>query len=135
VTQADRAGKATEVVAPKSGDPSRVNATGRLTTRSVYLLMAIDNPTDRGSSDYVSPAEEDDQIESAALVLVLIEHPSHLTVAELSRALNDDPDDFASKDAIDRAVRALVGGGLLNRHGDVVMPTRAALYFARLRGK
>lgn len=33
-----------------SGDPSRVNATSRLTTRSVYLLMADENPTGRGAS-------------------------------------------------------------------------------------
>jgi hypothetical protein len=107
---------------------------GRLTTRRTDLLMATNNPTDRGSSDYVSPAEEEAQRASAVLVLILIEHPSHLTVPEISRALNDDPDDFASKDGVDIAVRELIGGGLLHRHGDVVMPTRAALYFARLWG-
>lgn len=33
-----------------SGDPPRANATGRLTTRSVYLLMANENPMGHGSA-------------------------------------------------------------------------------------
>jgi len=33
-----------------SGGPPRGNATDRLTTRSVYLLMATDNPTGRGAA-------------------------------------------------------------------------------------
>jgi hypothetical protein len=94
--------------------------------------MAGDNPTDRGPSDPRSPAVEDAQTEGAVLALVLIEHPSYLTIPELSRALGNDPDEFASKDTIDRAVRELIRGGLLHCHGGLVMPTRAARYFKRL---
>ena len=66
------------------------------------------------------------------MAVILIEHPSRLAISELSRALSGDPDEFAGKDAVDRAVQELVGAGLLRREGEVVAPTRAALYFQRL---
>lgn len=94
--------------------------------------MANQNPTDRGSTDAATPAAEDAMVEAAVLVFVLIEHPAHPTVSELSRALNCDPGDFSSVDALERAVRELVAGGLLHRQGDLILPTRAALYFDRL---
>jgi hypothetical protein len=87
---------------------------------------------DCGPSDPLSPAEEDAQMEGAVLARVLIEHPSHMTIHELSRALGKDPDEFADRDAVYRAVRELVQGGLLHFHGGVMMPTRAARYFERL---
>ncbi len=59
---------------------------------------------------------------------LLDEYPSKLTIPELSLAMNRDPDDFAENDAIERAVRELVGAGLLHHHGTFVLPTRAALY-------
>jgi hypothetical protein len=71
-------------------------------------------------------------MESAVLVLVLNQHPTQLTFSELSLALGGDSGDFDSRDAVERAVRELVGGGLLHRQGAFVLPTRAALYFDRL---
>jgi hypothetical protein len=65
------------------------------------------------------------------LAFLLEEHPAQLTIPELSLALNAHPD-FESDDAVERAVRELVGAGLLYCHGRFVLPTRAALYFARL---
>jgi hypothetical protein len=37
-----------------------------------------------------------------------------------------------SGDAVERAIRELVGAGLLRCEGGYVVPTRAALYFHRL---
>jgi hypothetical protein len=69
---------------------------------------------------------------SVVLAFLLEEHPSQLTIPELSRALNAHPGGFSSDDAVERAVRELVGAGLLYCHGAFVLLTRAALYFARL---
>jgi hypothetical protein len=68
----------------------------------------------------------------AVLAFLLNEHPSQLTILELSRGLNVHPGSFSSEDAVERAVRELVGAGLLYCHGAFVLPTRAALYFAQL---
>jgi len=43
-----------------------------------------------------------------------------------------DPEDFAKRDGVERAVRELVKGGLLFRCEGAVLPTRAALYVAEL---
>jgi len=94
--------------------------------------MATDNPTDRQSGDPASPAEEDARAEAAVLAFVLDEHPDRLTIPELSRALNAHPGGFSSDDAVERAVRELVGGGLLHCQGGLVVPTRAAVRFDRL---
>jgi hypothetical protein len=93
--------------------------------------MATENPTDRDRIGRLSPAEEDARTEHAVLFFLIAEHPAQLTVAELSLALNDR-DDFARGDAVERAVRELVGAGLLHCQGGFVLPTRAALYFDRL---
>ena len=93
--------------------------------------MANDNPTDRESGDPASPAEEDTRAEGAVLAFILDEHPDHLTIPELSLALNADPG-FDSDDAVERAIRELVGAGLLHCRGGLVVPTRAALRFDQL---
>jgi len=82
----------------------------------------------------LSPAEQDRMTESAVLAFVLDQHPDQLTDAELLLAFHGDgPQDFASTDATARALRELIGAGLLRRLGVVVAPTRAALYFSRLQ--
>jgi len=93
--------------------------------------MATDNPTDRQSGDPTSPSEEDARVEAAVLAFVLEEHPDCLTIPELSLALNADPG-FDSDDAVERAIRELVGAGLLHCQGGLVVPTRAALRFDQL---
>ena len=89
--------------------------------------MANRNPTDC-PQDSRSSAEEDREIEHGVLTFLLGEHPTHLTVAEVDRALNAGRQSYP-EDAVERAARELIGAGLLHRHGDFVMPTRAALYF------
>jgi hypothetical protein len=66
------------------------------------------------------------------LAFLLDEHPSQLTIPEVSRALNAVPDSFEANDAVERAIRELDGAGLVHCHGGFAVPTRAAIYFARL---
>jgi hypothetical protein len=87
----------------------------------------------RAWRDPGSPATEDARVESAVLGFVLEEDPDHLTIPELSLAMSRcGAEDFSRNDAIERAIRELVGGGLLRIAAGLVVPTRAALYFERL---
>jgi len=94
--------------------------------------MPCSQPTDCGSVDLPDFAAQDAQAQQVVLAFVLQEHPAQLTIPELCRALYAHPGDFASHDAVERAIRDLDGAGLLSCRGGVVVPTRAALYFSRL---
>jgi hypothetical protein len=74
-----------------------------------------------------STEREDERTQSAVLSLVLNEHPAQLTICEVAREVTVD-----EGDAPERAVRDLVGVGLLRCEGASVLPTRAALHFDRL---
>ena len=91
--------------------------------------MADTNPTDRERN----PADEDRKVQSAVLEFLVGENPDRFTISELSRAMNIGSADFGVEDAVERAVRELVGAGLLHCRGGFVLPTRAALYFERLQ--
>lgn len=73
-------------------------------------------------------------MESAVLQQLLVLHPVQLTLAELAREVTDDPEQFAQRDAVERAVRELAAAGLVHRGNDFVVPTRAALRFDELLG-
>lgn len=94
--------------------------------------MADQNPTGRAPLDPSSPAGEDKKTESAVLALLLDEHPTRLTMDELILVLHADPERGDPEDAGQRAVRELVGAGLVHREGRFVAPSRASLYFAAL---
>jgi hypothetical protein len=94
--------------------------------------MATQHPTGRGPDDPDSPAVENAKTERAVLALLLDEHPVQLTLDELCLVLHADPECTDPHDAATRAVRELVGTGLVHRNGRFLMPTRAALYFERL---
>jgi len=94
--------------------------------------MANENPTDRRPSDPCPPAVQDRKTERAVLVLLLDEHPARLTTDELILVLHADPERGDPEDAGQRAVRQLVGAGLIHREGRFLAPSRAALYFAAL---
>ncbi len=68
-----------------------------------------------------------DDVQRAVVETVVDLHPLQLTLAELVRELTDTPDDFASRDGIEIAVQQLARAGLLQRHGQFVLPTRALL--------
>ena len=61
-------------------------------------------------------------VERAVLGLVLDAHPKSLTIPDLARQIDRG-------DATERAVRDLVGVGLLECQGDSIQPTAAALRF------
>lgn len=92
--------------------------------------MARKDPT---RSQAEVPAAEDLRTEHAVIGFLLDEHPTRLTFDELLVAF--DPKDYAEKDAIGRAVKELIGAGLLRRDGDLVGPTRAAIHFDRLEAE
>jgi predicted RNase H-like nuclease len=94
--------------------------------------MAKSNPTDRAQHVPADPSAQDVKAERAVLAFLINEHPNQLTVAEVSWALNHGPVEFEAEDAVERAVRELVGAGLVRCSDGFVLPTRAALYFARL---
>lgn len=94
--------------------------------------MATQNPTDCPRVDHLSPAAEDKVVESSVLGFVLDEHPDHLTIPELSLAMNSSAEDFSAGDAVERAIRDLVSAGLLQVIAGLVLPTRAALCFRGL---
>lgn len=65
---------------------------------------------------------EDESIQRAVLSLVLAAYPKRLTIPDLAREIDRG-------DAIERAVRDLVGAGLLECQGISLKPTPAALRF------
>lgn len=94
--------------------------------------MAEPNPRDCAERDPAGPAAQDAKAERAVLAFLINEYPNQLTAAEVSWALNAGPVEFETEDAVERAIRELVGAGLLRCSDGFVLPTRAALYFARL---
>lgn len=64
-------------------------------------------------------------VQRAVLGLVLGAHPKRLTIPNLARQIDAD-------DAVETAIRDLVGVGLLECSGITVRPSAAALHFERL---
>lgn len=94
--------------------------------------MAKRNPMDRAQRNPFSPDPKDKKIERAVLAFLIYRYPERLTIPELSRILNEENSDLESDDAVERAIRELVGAGLLECQAGVALPTRAALYFDAL---
>jgi hypothetical protein len=63
----------------------------------------------------------------AVLDLLLDEHPAHLDIEEVVRALASDPGDFAEGDDLRNAIRELVAYGLVHRHDEFVFASRPAM--------
>jgi hypothetical protein len=76
--------------------------------------------------------EGDVATEAAVIQLVLDLHPTLLTVPELVREVAGEEASFAERDAVERAVRDLIGAGLLHGNEGFAIPTRAALLFSEL---
>jgi hypothetical protein len=68
---------------------------------------------------------EDESIQRAILSLALEAHPKSLAIPDLAR-------EIGSGDAVERAVRDLVGVGLLDCGGITIRLSAAALRFYRL---
>ncbi len=92
--------------------------------------MADENPTGRAERVPLTPENDDRQVQWAVLSFLLGEYPDHqLTIPEVSRAMNAGLADFRREDAIERAIRELVGAGLLHCQCGFVLPTRAAITY------
>jgi hypothetical protein len=92
--------------------------------------MSYDDPRGR-ERDPATPQEP--KVERAALAFLIDKYPDRLTIPQVSRAMNAKPGGGSeSGDGVERAIRELVGAGLLHCQGGYVLPTRAALYFERL---
>ncbi len=81
--------------------------------------MANPNPTGRATHNPASPAEQDRQTEGVVLALLIEKHPTRLTTDELALILNAFPSQGWPEDAAKRAIRELVGAGLVHRDGDL----------------
>jgi hypothetical protein len=79
------------------------------------------------------PLSEDEVLQTAVLTLLLDAHPAQRSEEELVRELSADPHDVAERDAVEIAIRELVGAGLAHRHDDFLFATHAAVRFERLR--
>ena len=77
---------------------------------------------------------EDAAVEAAVLRQLLLIHPVQVTVEELIVDGAADPEAFAERDAIERAVRELARAGLVHRNGEFAIPSRAALRSDELLG-
>jgi type IV secretory pathway protease TraF len=85
--------------------------------------------------DHIRTTREEDRVfEAAVLQQVLALHPAPVTLAELVGEIAGE-DDFAQRDAVERAVRDLAGCGLLHRSEALVLPSRAAIRFDELLGE
>ncbi|MGB7685003.1 MAG: hypothetical protein WBL45_04395 [Solirubrobacterales bacterium] len=90
----------------------------------------IQGQPDSGSSR--SNATQDLHDQGVVLIHVLSIYPTQLRLQELIRELTDGSEDFAERDRVERAVRELIGAGLLFRCEGLVLPTRAALRFNQI---
>jgi hypothetical protein len=79
--------------------------------------------------------EEDRAFEAAVLQQVLAIHPNPVTLAELVDEIAGKGCDFDQRDAVERAVHALAGCGLLHLVKALVLPSRAAIRFDQLTGE
>lgn len=86
--------------------------------------------------DHIRTTRDEDRVfEVAVLQQILAIHPSPVTLAELVDEIAGKGCDFAQRDAVERAVHALAGCGLLHRNEALVLPSRAALRFDELLGE
>jgi hypothetical protein len=88
---------------------------------------------DTGSSKTNHAQDLHDQ--GVVLIHVLTISPTHLRLLELIREITAGAADFSEGDRIERAVRDLIGFGLLFRCEGLVLPTRAALRFNEILGE
>ncbi len=80
----------------------------------------------------MTPDEQDTQTQQAVLLFALTSDPALLSDDEILLAIATDPDDFAERDGVMRALRDLNAAGLLHyRHG-FAQATRAATRAAAL---
>jgi hypothetical protein len=92
-----------------------------------------DEPKGAGADGCDSPSEaEDVRDQGVVLIHVLTRHPTLLTIPDLVREITSGSEDFDEGDNVERAIRDLVGYGLLHCPGGLVLPTPAAQRFLKI---
>jgi hypothetical protein len=94
-----------------------------------------DKPSGVSDDDRASTAAQDLHDQGVVLIHVLTIYPTQLRLLELVREITAGSADFAEGDRVERAVRDLVGVGLLFRGDGLVLPTRAGLRFNEILGE
>jgi hypothetical protein len=94
-----------------------------------------DKPSGVSDDDRASTAAQDLHDQGVVLIHVLTIYPAQLRLLELVQEITAGSADFAEGDRVERAVRDLVGVGLLFRGDGLVLPTRAALRFNEILGE
>jgi hypothetical protein len=56
-------------------------------------------------------------------------YPAPLSIDEVVRELTVDSQDFEEIEALEAAIRKLLAAGLLQRHGELLLPTRTAVLY------
>lgn len=87
------------------------------------------HPKANGGRSKRSNHADDIRDQAVVLTFVLTVNPDHLTIPQLARALESDAKTLKRPDSVERAVRDLVGVGLIVIDGGQVQPTPAALRF------
>lgn len=82
--------------------------------------------------DFISPGEEDAQVQAQVLTVVLAALPHQLSKLELAREVLSENPGFEERDDFERAIENLVRAGLLQRCESLVLATRAARHFDSL---
>ena len=118
---------AREVLALDAGGEPAGRRGGRDRQPATEPVGTVATRGDRAISDL-----GDAEVEAIVLRKLLSLHPAQATVDELIRDVADDPDDFAERDAVERAVRDLARAGLAHRNGEFALPSIAALRFGAL---
>lgn len=91
------------------------------------------NPPASDEHDLATNTDVDDKrLEAAVLEHLIFNRDAHLTQDELIRELSGTDDQFGLRDGFTRAIRDLVGMGILHRLGKFVIPSRAAIRQAEL---
>lgn len=70
--------------------------------------------------------------QAVVLTFALTLNPRHLTIPDLARTLNREPNGFKRPDAVERAVLDLVSVGLVEIDSGKAQPTAAALRFIEI---
>lgn len=93
-----------------------------------------DKPTGAGDDERATNAALDLHDQGVALVHVLTLHPAPLRLPEMVHEVTAGSAEFRDGDRFARAVRDLIGVGLLFESAELVLPTRAAIRFSEIQG-
>ena len=130
----DPAGARLDPALLRDVDRSRVGAGGARARRASRagrrsaggrdrLTSALRRERPWGRSTTSEIADGDDaEVEATVLRQLLLLHPAQVTIEELISDVAADPEAFAERDAIERAVRDLARAGLVHRNGEFADP-------------